>query len=363
MPLGTHAQSASSAPPARTYFVDDNGNETRVVKERYFEDSNGERNGKYIEYNRKGYVLQSVTYVHGKKHGPAVEYLIDRMSSINVTDYIADRSAVKAVGSYANDKKTGIWSDYLDGNKLWFKRYYNAAGMQIKFESYDRKTGKLSTQNQSSIPATTPTSASVVKASAPTNYYAYSPADKASFATTTFFYNGNSTTGAKLAASNALKSMELCDLVKDNPDPTPVRLLLRASKSLGANPTKLIITNAALTIEQLRPLLVLNDAQVDAELVYYGLRGSDEAEKGHGTNLIVQRLISARRNESWVYKGKLEEAFYATAKAVKDTYSDTVIYSLRRWLYDEYKDTDPVKWMNMLTKADPENDQKLYPGL
>lgn len=362
MPLGAFAQTASPEPPARTYFTDGNGNESKAVKERYFEDSNGERNGKYIEYNRKGYVLQSVTYLHGKKHGPAVEYLIDRFSSFTVRDHVADRNAYKSVGNYADGRKTGVWSEYLDGTKLSSKRYYNAAGEQVKYESYDTASGKLvPPRTTSTVPAATNTPAAT--APALTNFYAYSAAEKAAFEKTVFNYGAKTATGAELASGTALKTVELCDLIKDNNELTPVRLLLKASKAAGANPTKLIITNAALTIDQLRPLLVLEKPQVDAELLYYGLRGSDEAEKGHGTNLIVQRLIQARGNEPIAYKKELEEHFYRCARAARDAYSNTQSFPLRRWLYDEYKDSDPVKWMNKLTPSDPLSDQKLYLGL
>ncbi|TGE06098.1 toxin-antitoxin system YwqK family antitoxin [Hymenobacter fodinae] len=135
-----HAQTAS--PPAKTYFVDEAGNRIGV-KERWLEDANGQRHGKYLQYNKKGFVIQSLTYAHGVLHGAAIEYVNNNFSNFRTPDYFANRPDYKLIGTYTNEKKTGIWSAYLHESKLAYKVYYNASGKLLKTDRYDTTTGKL----------------------------------------------------------------------------------------------------------------------------------------------------------------------------------------------------------------------------
>lgn len=130
--LSTTVSFAQTTPPARTYFKDDNGNETRTVHERWFEDANGEKHGKYIEYigppaTDAGKLKRSLTYVHGRLNGPAIE-LISTWGN-------------RGVGTYTNGVKTGVWSYYgpsTSGNgKLSAKMTYDSKGNKIKEENFD----------------------------------------------------------------------------------------------------------------------------------------------------------------------------------------------------------------------------------
>ena len=355
--LPAELKAQGSVPPARTFFTDETGKQTGV-KERWGLDAGGERNGMYMKFNQNGLVVESATFVHGVQTGPGVVY---NNLVANFSNPFNKRPDTKYTGAYRAGKKVGTWEGYDDAtHEHRVTVVFDANGNEQLVTYYQKGKPVRVINNQQQRAQANARPATPVKAA---DFYTYSAAQKAQFEKMVFNYGTRTATGAELAAGNALKSLEFCDLLKDNNDLEPMSLLLKASKSLGANPTKLVITNASLTNDQLRPLLVLRSPQLDGELLYYGLRGSDETEKGHGTNIIVQRLIQARGTEGEGYKNELQASFYATAKAAKDTYSDTKTYTLRRWLYDEYKDSDPVKWMNKLTASDPQNDQKLYPGL
>ena len=53
----------AQTPPARTYY------NNRVVKERWFENANGQKHGKYIIYDENGEMAVYGNYVNGKKNG------------------------------------------------------------------------------------------------------------------------------------------------------------------------------------------------------------------------------------------------------------------------------------------------------
>ena len=129
--ISNNAQAQTPAPPARTYHVDESGNETRVVKERWAEDEDGERHGKYIRYDDNGKVRENATYVHGAKTGPA--YIISDISS----RVRYDRN--KFVGNYTDGNRTGLWKIYKrSDNSLEAKRWYNENSIitnEIKFEN------------------------------------------------------------------------------------------------------------------------------------------------------------------------------------------------------------------------------------
>ncbi|WP_147320743.1 hypothetical protein [Hymenobacter lapidiphilus] len=138
----SHAQKTTAPPPARTYFKDEYGKETKVVKERWGEDENGEKHGKYIRYfegdmySTAGQVMESSTYVHGAKTGPAY-YIGDLSSAVRY-------NANKFVGNYINGNPSGVWTVYrrLDGNKVAEKHLYGADGKLLKRSEY--KEGKIS---------------------------------------------------------------------------------------------------------------------------------------------------------------------------------------------------------------------------
>jgi antitoxin component YwqK of YwqJK toxin-antitoxin module len=443
-PLAVRAQS-TTLPPARTYHVDQYGQQTKVVKERWSDNANGEKQGVYLLYNVKGLPITKYTYTNGVKNGPA--YLVGE-------DYfysISFRMTVKSIGNFLNGKEQGVWEvyavnlngetgaldrratyergelttvttyregkpyatyKYADDKKNGPVKVYDAsspqyatgqyvnnvpvgiwrdAGVQVekgnsltggaflntiyrKGGSLTYAQGKLATSTEPNGKSRTAeevlqqyvaSQRSAVPLPATTaSYYTLAPGEQAKFDRFTFNVPGGSETivGAQLRSAEALKTATLAQYLEANTDPDATRLLLKTAKQLGANPTQLIATNPALTWKQLYPFITIESAQLDGELLYYALRGT-EAEKGHGTNLIIQRLIKARSTETDAYKRELEANFYRCAKGANDAYSDPVKYPLRRWLYEEYKDQDAFQWMNRLTKSDPQNDQINFPKL
>jgi antitoxin component YwqK of YwqJK toxin-antitoxin module len=129
--LSTTTSIAQTTPPARTYWKDDNGNETRTVHERWTEDANGQKNGKYLEYDKEGNVLKNIIYVHGKKDGLATECMYK--SGFGLTR--------KKAGKYANDHEVGVWVATVHSGDISNKYYYDADGKQLKTENY--YNGKL----------------------------------------------------------------------------------------------------------------------------------------------------------------------------------------------------------------------------
>ncbi|WP_426492404.1 toxin-antitoxin system YwqK family antitoxin [Hymenobacter sp. 102] len=139
--ISTSYAQTTTTPPARTYFKDEYGRETKMVKERWGEDENGEKHGKYILYSEgdmystAGQVMKNSTYVHGAETGPAY-YIGDLSANFRY-------NANKFSGTFTNGIRTGVWSVYerLNGNKLVEKQWYNDNGELIKKTFY--KDGKL----------------------------------------------------------------------------------------------------------------------------------------------------------------------------------------------------------------------------
>ncbi|RZK45117.1 MAG: hypothetical protein EOO61_01150, partial [Hymenobacter sp.] len=94
---------SSALPPARTYHVDQYGQPTRVVKERWQDNTNGEKQGVYLLYNSKGLPITKFTYVNGVKSGPAFIVGEDYFYSISF------RLTVKFIGTFLNGKEEGWW--------------------------------------------------------------------------------------------------------------------------------------------------------------------------------------------------------------------------------------------------------------
>ena len=107
-------------PPARTTYTD-NG----AVKERWFTDASGAKNGKYIKYSRSGKVIESSTYQHGVMNGTAL--YIDNSGPF----------PSKYVGSYVGGKKAGQWLEYRFQDKdVTGKLEYNAQGVMFRRTTY-----------------------------------------------------------------------------------------------------------------------------------------------------------------------------------------------------------------------------------
>ena len=99
LPAELNAQ--GSVPPAHTYHLDQYGRETRVVKERWGENSSGEKHGVYLRYAPDGTPTAKIIYSNGVKNGPSYETITNDWQ---VTE--------KYVGSYLNGNKDGWWSIY-----------------------------------------------------------------------------------------------------------------------------------------------------------------------------------------------------------------------------------------------------------
>lgn len=138
-PVVANAQGAGAPPPAHTYHVDQYGRETRVVKERWAENSNGEKQGVYLRYAPDGTPTAKILYSNGVKNGPSYEVLTDEW-----------RLTKKFVGSYLNGNKDGWWSTYYvgkDGQQgaLYRKEQYVAGDLRLELTYRDgRNTGVYS---------------------------------------------------------------------------------------------------------------------------------------------------------------------------------------------------------------------------
>lgn len=311
---------------------------------------------------REGKPYATYKYADDKKNGPVKVYDV--------------ASAQFATGQYVNNVPVGTWHDAgvqvekgnsLTGGAFLNTIYRKGASLtytQGKLTAITEPSGKSRTAEEVLQQYAASQRSAVPLPATATSYYTLVPGEQAKFDRLVFNVPGGSETivGAQLRSAEALKTATLAQYIEANTDPEATRLLLKTAKQLGANPTQLIATNPALTWKQLYPFITMESAQLDGELLYYALRGT-EAEKGHGTNLMLQRLIKARGNETDAYKQELEANFYRCAKAANDAYSDPVKYPLRRWLYEEYKDQDALQWMNKLTRSDPQNDQVNFPKL
>jgi antitoxin component YwqK of YwqJK toxin-antitoxin module len=132
---------ATLLPPAHTYYVDQYGRETKVVKERWAEDTNGEKNGLYLKYDSRAEIIARYTYAHGVKEGAAM--------------YVAEYGAAnwhvpcKYTGSFRKGNKVGTWLLYLvvTGNQyskqVDVKEEYDEHGILLRSTFY--KNGQPST--------------------------------------------------------------------------------------------------------------------------------------------------------------------------------------------------------------------------
>lgn len=350
-----------------------NGKE-QGVWEVYGVNSNGEtgaldRRATYAN----GSLTSVTTYREGQPYA-TYQYAGDKKNGL--VKLYGTSSAQYAMGQYADNMPVGTWHDagvqFEKGNSLtrgaYLSTIYRKGGSltyaQGKLATITDPGGKSRTADEVLHQYANNQQSALPLPAAPTSFYTFANGEQAKFEQMLYYVPGGTTTitGADIEKGEALKTAAIAQYLEANPSTPQVLLLLKASKALGANPAKLLITNDALSTKQFEPILYTSSPQFDGELLYYGLRGTSE-EKGLGTNLMVRRLIQARRNESDGYKRELEASFYRCAKAANDAYSDTNKYPLRRWLYEEYHDQDALKWMNMLTASDPQNDQKNFPEL
>jgi hypothetical protein len=106
----------AQTPPERTWFYNQQGQKT-TVKERWFEDDNGFKHGKYIHYDydwsNEYFVSEIGNYNHGKKEGEWKTF----SSSSNTT--------ITNIGSYKNNLQAGYWKENYDiTNKIYQEGEY-----------------------------------------------------------------------------------------------------------------------------------------------------------------------------------------------------------------------------------------------
>jgi len=192
---------------------------------------------------------------------------------------------------------------------------------------------------------------------------------------TSFMTDEGVMTGAELLATKYLTTDSISNLIKLNPDKPKVTLVLKKAYVVQGNktPIRLLMQNTYLREETTLPLIELGQPRVLGEMIYYGLRGVGR-NKGIDTGFIIKDVI--RRLASWGdgKKRSIETWFNLCAQnGDLAAYRDTTKYPLRRWLYDEFKNDDPYRWMNHLTEdsytlkqkqkipGDAPDDEQLYP--
>lgn len=131
---------AAQISPERTWYYNDNGQKT-TVKERWDEDSEGNKNGTYILYFSNGTKQVSGTYIHGQKSGTWKENWVNGFGVVNGEliynfknnklngEYKAINNSknITAIGSYTNGYKSGYWKEegeYIDGIMIYQEGNY-----------------------------------------------------------------------------------------------------------------------------------------------------------------------------------------------------------------------------------------------
>ncbi|ABG60206.1 hypothetical protein [Cytophaga hutchinsonii] len=106
----------AQTPPAQTWYQNSDGINTSV-KERWNEDENGFKHGKYIRYDIASNQIKDVYFVkevgnysHGKKQGEWIGY--------TCCNYREESSIISYQGNFLNDKKTGIWKEFIQQDFL-----------------------------------------------------------------------------------------------------------------------------------------------------------------------------------------------------------------------------------------------------
>jgi hypothetical protein len=137
---------SAQTPPTQTWFYNEYGQKTKP-KEKYSEDENGFRHGKFIAYDytynhltnsfsNKYTVFETGNYNHGKKQGEWKTYSLFY------------EGVVASVGSYQNDSKEGLWKEdfsfedklFQEGNYL--KNVRNGKWMNVAIENGTTTTKK-----------------------------------------------------------------------------------------------------------------------------------------------------------------------------------------------------------------------------
>ena len=102
--FAVHAQSGASLSPARTYHTDKYGRQTRVVKERWNENSRGEKNGTYLEYDEHGALIKRLHYVNNVLNG---EMMVVEDNSLLVLG-VPVRNVSVVTGKFVNGEAEGV---------------------------------------------------------------------------------------------------------------------------------------------------------------------------------------------------------------------------------------------------------------
>jgi hypothetical protein len=121
-------------PPARTWYYNDYGVKTEV-KERWDEDADGFKHGKYISYSSyfggtTFYVEEVGNFNHGKMEG--------------IWKNFYPNGSIYSIGSYKNNGKVGYWKEVFDSEEKVFQEgtYVNGKRNGIWINTDDKETKK-----------------------------------------------------------------------------------------------------------------------------------------------------------------------------------------------------------------------------
>lgn len=332
------------------------------------------------QFDAAGNLLRSMSFKDGK---PVAAYTYDKqkLRTGQAEVYANGDENTSASGNYAADKPVGVWQnaalskdgsiEYRKGYKVTFS---NATAVSVT-DDHGKVTPVLELKRQQAASVASAATAKVSSQHAAEAFYTLTREEDAAFLKTSFTTDEGVKSGAELLATNYLTTDAISNLIKLNPSETEVRLILKKSYVVQGNktPIRLLMQNTYLRDNTTLPLMKLGEPRVLGEMIYYGLRGVG-TDKGIDTGFIIKDVIE--RLASWGdgKKRSIETWFNLCAQnGDLVAYRDTTKYPLRRWLYDQFKNDNPYRWMNHLTEdsytlkrnnkipGDAPDDEQLYP--
>lgn len=271
---------------------------------------------------------------------------------------------VSMLQEYLNFKKykCGIDGQFGDGTKkavvAWQTKNKLGADGAVGLKSWAviMKEFNLAIDGFTTYTPTAPAATTLTKAApaaqvkADETFYTLTAAEDATFTKTSFKTDEGDMTGDKLVASKYMTTAAIADLIRLNP--ANAALILKKAYVVMGNktPIKLMMQNTRLREETTNPLVKTYEPRVLGEMIYYGLRGVG-TDKGIDTAFVIKRVIAQLASAGDSKKRSIEAWFNACAKSGDiEKYRDTEKYPLRKWLYDQFRNEDPYKWMNHITQ-------------
>jgi hypothetical protein len=345
------AQTGTTVPPARTYYLD--SEDKRLgVKERWAEDANGEKNGAYLRYNAQGAVVESSTFVHGAQTGAGRSYeYFTAGTRFSLTG--------KSSGNYRDGRRVGTWTTTDSKGALYKMDVYQDGNLLTS--TYYNQGRPVAIRHDAPVAA----SAATTAGTSPGSFYYYLPAEKEQFLAMKFSLpeRPERLTGAELLKPEyreyLTRGVLLAKLVHECGSARQIELLLKQIKSMGGNPLKSVMQESVWDCRGgacVSDYESLNSDQVVGELLYYGMVGTDTEDN-------VKMLLWNNRGVMGKQQAAIQDHFAACARANHDPHADAFRYPLRFWLYEKFAQGDPLRWMNTVTKSDPARDPQMFPSL